>query len=87
MFGTYFRMGATADPASTPEKTGPAPRNWKDAPRFSKTPRVNATKEILLGVGLGLAAGLMWRSWHMNYRHITDTYYANYHAKLAENEK
>eukprot|EP00170_Pyropia_yezoensis_P004490 contig_18351_g4503 len=44
------------------------------------TKKVSATKEILIGAGLAIAGGVVWRSWHMSYKSNVDEYYAKYEA-------
>jgi len=37
--------------------------------------RVSVTKEITIGLTLGIGAGLMWKSWHWNEKRKVSEYY------------
>lgn len=37
--------------------------------------RVSVTKEIAIGLSLGIAAGLTWKSWHWNEKRKISEYY------------
>lgn len=47
---------------------------------------VNLPKELAIGTGLGLAAGLMWKTYHWNEKRKVEEYYASL-AKMQQAAK
>lgn len=45
--------------------------------------KVSASKEIFMGLGLGVAFGMVWRSWHISYKASVDDFYKGYDAAQA----
>jgi len=46
--------------------------------QFSKTGAgydISVTKEIVIGITLGLGAGAVWKSWHINSKRKINEYY------------
>lgn len=43
--------------------------------------QVSVVKEIAIGMGLGLVAGVGWRAWHVSYKAKIDDYYVKLNAQ------
>jgi hypothetical protein len=46
--------------------------------------KVSAYTEIFAGLALGVAGGMVWRSWHISYKASVDDFYKGYDAAQAE---
>lgn len=42
--------------------------------------KVSASAEIAMGLALGVAGGMVWRSWHVSYKASIDDFYKGYEA-------
>lgn len=45
--------------------------------------KVSAGAEIAMGLVLGVAGGMVWRSWHVSYKASVDDFYKGYDAANA----